>query len=65
MDDTECLQTKHDNFKTSLKKIQKTKTELLIELRTKGIDTTKKRFLKDELLTLCAENDISVEKDGK
>ena len=39
------------------------KSELLIELRKKGYDTTKKRYLKPELITICNSNDISITKD--
>ena len=43
-------------------RMKKTKTEMLIELRRKGIDTTKKRYLVTDLLTMCNENNIDVNK---
>ena len=38
---------------------EKTKIELLIELRRAGVDTQKRRFLKPELVELCNQNSIT------
>ena len=43
--------------------VKKTKTEMLIELRSKGIDTTKKRYLVVDLIAMCNENNIDVQKN--
>ena len=56
-----------DQLKTKYKSIQdgtvtndKTKIALLVELRRKGIDTTSRRYLKDELISLSKNNNISI-----
>ena len=36
---------------------------MLIELRSKGIDTTKKRYLVVDLIAMCNENNIDVQKN--
>jgi hypothetical protein len=41
----------------------RTKAELLRDLRIKGFDTTKKRFLKSELEDLYINNDIPIRVD--
>ena len=58
---------KHANLLRRVKKISeirffsnRTKTELLIELRKIGIDTTVKRFLKSELIVLAIENNVPI-----
>ena len=62
MNDTERLETKDDVVTSEVITKQKTKTELLIELRQKGVDTTVKRFLKTELITLASEHHIPISK---
>ena len=37
---------------------EKNKSELLIALRNKGVDTTKKRYLKSDLILMCGEHNI-------
>ena len=62
MNDTERLETKDDVVTSEVITKQKTKTELLIELRQKGVDTTVKRFLKTELITLASKHHIPISK---
>ena len=38
----------------------KTKIELLIELRKKGVDTTSRRYLREELIVLSNNNNIPI-----
>ena len=62
MNDAERLETKDDVVTSEVITKQKTKTELLIELRQKGVDTTVKRFLKTELITLASKHHIPISK---
>ena len=56
----QCIKSKYDSVQDTKIKKDKTKIELLIELRKKGVDTTSRRFLKDELIKLAKDNDISI-----
>ena len=65
MDPMTKLATKYDRVLNTIEKIEKTKVQLLIELRSKGFDTSSKRFLKDDLLELCKANNISTSTEEK
>ena len=54
------LKTKYDLLQNGSIKRNITKIELLIELRKKGVDTTSRRFFKDELIGLSTNNNIPV-----
>ena len=51
---------KHDRQLGTAKTRNKTKIELLKDLRQSGYDTTKQRYLKADLLALCGQRAISV-----
>jgi hypothetical protein len=53
-------ETKHDRQLGTAKTRNKTKIELLKDLRQAGYDTTKQRYLKADLLALCGQRNISV-----
>ena len=52
------LETKHDQQLGTAKSRAKTKIELLKELRQSGYDTTKQRYLKEDLVALCGPRNI-------
>ena len=54
------LATKNDRPTGVTERREKLKNELLVELRKSGVDTTKRRFLKTELITLCAQHSIPI-----
>ena len=56
----ECIKSKYDKIHDSTIKKDKTKIELLVELRRKGVDTTSRRYLKEELIKLSENNNISI-----
>jgi hypothetical protein len=58
------LETKHDRQLGTAKSRSKTKIELLKELRQSGYDTTKQRYLKDDLVALCGLRNISITVEG-
>ena len=60
MTDEEKLETKYNIVLSDIITKNRTKTELLIELRKIGIDTTVKRFLKSELIVLANENNVPI-----
>jgi len=62
LNDLEKLATKNDTFSGPLLKKELSKCELLIQLRKSGYDTTKKRYLKNELLEICKLNNIETNK---
>ena len=53
-------ETKHDQQLGTSKTRNKTKIELLKDLRQSGYDTTKQRYLKDDLIALCGQRNTSV-----
>ena len=55
--------TKYDRTDGTTQRKEKTKAQLLINLRARGVDTTKKRYLKPELIQMCHENNISIIED--
>jgi hypothetical protein len=54
------LETKHDRQLGTAKARAKNKIELLRELRQSGYDTTKQRYLKEDLVALCGPRNISI-----
>jgi adenine C2-methylase RlmN of 23S rRNA A2503 and tRNA A37 len=52
--------TKHDRQLGTARPRNKTKIELLKDLRQSGYDTTKQRYRKDDLMALCGQRDIFV-----
>jgi hypothetical protein len=58
--------TKHDRQLGTAKSRAKTKIELLKDLRQSGYDTTKQRYLKEDLLALCGQRNLptTVEEQG-
>ena len=58
MNDEEKANRKFDKILQGSKVKEKTKAQLLVDLRSKGVDTTQKRFLKEELVELCRSNNI-------
>ena len=60
MTDEQKLAAKNDIVLSERITKNRTKTELLIELRKIGIDTTVKRFLKSELIVLAIENNVPI-----
>jgi hypothetical protein len=52
------LETKHGRQLGTAKTRAKTKIELLKELRQSGNDTTKQRYLKEDLVALCGPRNI-------
>ena len=56
----ERLKTKYDLIKNGSIKKDKTKIELLIDLRKIGADITSRRYLKEELIVLCNSNNIPI-----
>jgi hypothetical protein len=52
------LETKHDRQLGTAKSRAKTKIELLKELCQSGYDTTKQRYLKEDLVALCGPRNI-------
>ena len=52
MDSATRLETKNDVSTSDILTKEKSKAQLLIDLRRAGVDTTKRRFLKPELLEL-------------
>jgi len=59
----EKIQTKNDTYSGPVIKKDLSKCEMLVELRKSGYDTSKKRYLKDELLELCKLQNIDTKKD--
>ena len=53
-------ETKHDRQLGTAKTRNKLKIELLKDLRESGYDTTRQRFLKEELLALCEQRNLPV-----
>ena len=53
MDAKEQLELKNDQILDGSSSKEKTKAELLVELRKAGVDTTTQRFFKPELQDLC------------
>ncbi len=53
-------ETKHDKQLGTAKTRNKLKIELLKDLRESGYDTTRQRFLKEELLALCEQRNLPV-----
>ena len=62
MTERQRLEQKTDRLTGNVKNREKTKIEMLSELRRAGVDTTKKRFLKEELVELCEKNNIAVKR---
>ena len=60
----EKLMFKYDQREDGVSEREKSKAELLIELRKIGVDTTKKRYLKPELNQIYDENNISVKQSA-
>jgi hypothetical protein len=58
MTPVERLETKHDQQLGTAKSRAKTKIELLKELRQSGYNTTKQRYLKEDLVALCGLRNI-------
>jgi hypothetical protein len=58
MTSTQRLETKHGRQLGTAKSRAKTKIELLKELRQSGYDTTKQRYLKEDLVALCDPRSI-------
>jgi hypothetical protein len=54
------LETKHDQHLGTAKSRAKTKLELLRELRQSGYNTTKQRYLKEDLVALYGPRNISI-----
>ena len=63
LSDQDKIDTKFDTEEGPIFKKEISKSELLIELRKIGVDTTKKRFLKPELITICIEKGIAISKE--
>ena len=59
----EKLTTKNDTYSGPILKKDLSKCALLVELRKSGYDTSKKRYLKDELIELCKLQNIATKKD--
>jgi hypothetical protein len=53
-------ETKHDKQLGTVATRNKSKIELLKDLRESGYDTTRQRFLKNELLALCGQRNLPV-----
>ena len=53
------LSIKYDRLKGGIEIKDKTKSQLLIDLMKSGVDTSKKIFLKDELIDLCSRHNIA------
>ena len=56
---TQKLKTKYSRVLAGNNVKNKTKTRILVDLRTKGVDTTRRRFLKQELIDLCAQHRVT------
>ena len=56
----ERLKTKYDLIQDGSIIKDKTKIELLIDLRKIGVDTTSRPYLKEELIVLCNSNNIPI-----
>ena len=63
LSDQEKIDTKFDTEEGPIFKKELSKSKLLIELRKQGYDTTKKRFLKSELIKICCDKGIAIYKD--
>ena len=53
MSTDKALSSKYDVISPSTKVREKTKVELLVELNSKGVDTTTRRYMKNEIVSLC------------
>jgi hypothetical protein len=58
LSDEERANNKHNNFVGTFKLGDKTKTELLVNLRNSGFDATSQRFLKNDLVEICTSWNI-------
>jgi hypothetical protein len=54
------LETKHNGQLGTAKSRPKTKIKLLKELHQSGYDTTKQRYLKEDLVALCGPRNIAI-----
>lgn len=59
----ERIPTKPDRPTGVTQRREKLKAELLVKLRKAGVDTTKRRFKKSELLILCKQYNIPIFKN--
>ena len=60
LDEPSSLADKYDTILEVSSKWKKIKAQMLVELRSKGVDTTSRILVKPELVKLCNGNNIPI-----